>query len=265
MRCRLIFLIVVLSAGLIQLPAAPGPLIHAHAHNDYEHARPLLDALDHGFCGVEADIYLVDGQLLVAHDRNRVKPERTLQALYLDPLRERVKQNGGRVFAHGPEFTLLIDLKSDWKTIYPVLRAVLTNYADVITTFRDGVKRTNAVTIIISGNRAQEMFAGETMRYAGYDGLLTDLDSTAPATLIPWISADWRVNFTWRGDGAMPPAEQTKLGVIVAKAHAQGRRVRFWGAPDHKNFWRAMRTANVDLINTDDLAGAEQFLRGEAN
>lgn len=253
--------------GLMAAPtfATAEPLIHAHAHNDYEHARPLLDALDHGFCGVEADIYLVDGQLLVAHDHNQVKPARTLQALYLDPLRERVKQNGGRVFPNGPEFSLLIDLKSDWQTIYPVLRAVLTNYADVLTTFREGVKQTNAVTIVISGSRAKEMFAGETTRHAGYDGLLTDLDSTEPATLIPWVSADWKKQFTWRGDGAMPEAEQKKLGEIVAKAHARGRRVRFWGAPDNENFWRAMRAADVDLINTDNLAGLEKFLQNEAN
>lgn len=244
--------------------AGAEPLIQAHAHNDYEHARPLLDALDHGFCGVEADIYLVDGQLLVAHNRSQVKPERTLQALYLDPLRERVKQNGGRVFAGGPEFTLLIDLKSNWKTTYPVLRAVLTNYADVVTTFRDGVKRTNAITIVISGDRAKEMFADETIRYAGYDGLLTDLDPALPATLVPWISADWKMNFKWRGDGAMPEAEQKKLGEIVTQAHAQGRRVRFWGAPDNGTFWRAMRAAGVDLINTDNLAGLEKFLRSEA-
>ena len=265
MNCRPILLIAVLSAGLVQLTAAPRPLIHAHAHNDYEHARPLLDALDQGFCGVEADIYLVDGQLLVAHDRDKVKPERTLQALYLDPLRERVKKNGGSVFAKGPEFTLLIDLKSDWKAVYPVLRAVLTNYADVLTTFRDGDKRTRAITVVISGNRSLEMFAGEATRYAGYDGLLTDLDSTAPATLIPWISADWKMNFKWRGDGAMPEAEKTKLGEIVTKAHGQGRRVRFWGAPDKENFWRAMRAADVDLINTDNLAGLAQFLHGETN
>jgi hypothetical protein len=263
MYSRSIFLTLVLSAGLIQLSAAPGPLIHAHSHNDYEHARPLLDALDHGFCGVEADIYLVDGQLLVAHDRNKVKPGRTLQALYLDPLRERVKQNGGRVYANGPEFALLIDLKSDWKTIYPVLRAVLTNYPDILTTFRDGVQRTNAITVIISGSRALEMFKGETTRYAGYDGLLTELDSTAPATLIPWVSEDWKKHFTWRGDGVMPAAEQRKLGEIVAKAHTRGRRVRFWGAPDNEHFWRALRAANVDLINTDDLPGLERFLQSE--
>ena len=83
--------------------ADPKPLIHAHAHNDYEHQHPLLDALDQGFCSVEADIYLVEGQLLVAHNRKDVKPERTLQALYLDPLRERAKRNGGRIYPNGPE------------------------------------------------------------------------------------------------------------------------------------------------------------------
>jgi hypothetical protein len=243
--------------------AQPTPLIHAHSHNDYEHARPLLDALDHGFCSVEADIYLVDGRLLVAHDRDQVKPERTLQSLYLDPLRERVKRNGGRVFSNGPEFSLLIDLKSDWQTTYPVLRAVLTNYAAMLTTLGEGTRRAKAVTVVISGSRALEMFAGETTRYAGYDGLLTDLDLAVPTNLIPWVSADWKKNFTWSGDGAMPAAEQKKLSEIVAKAHAQGRRVRFWGAPDNESFWRAMRAADVDLINTDDLPGLEKFLRGE--
>ena len=41
-------------------PSSPTPLPRAHAHNDYEHPRPLLDALSHGFCSVEADVHLVD-------------------------------------------------------------------------------------------------------------------------------------------------------------------------------------------------------------
>src|SRR5438105_5170374 len=103
----------------------PKPLTRVHAHNDYEHKHPLWDALDHGFCSVEADIYLVNGKLLVAHMRSQVKPERTLEKLYLDPLRQRVKENGGRVYAAGPEVVLLIDIKTDWKTTYPLLREVL--------------------------------------------------------------------------------------------------------------------------------------------
>src|ERR1700722_3090172 len=97
----------------------PTPLTRAHAHNDYEHKRPLFDALDQGLCSVEADIFLVDGQLLVGHTRRSLKPERTLESLYLVPLKERVDKNGGRVYPGGPEFTLLIDIKTNGAQTYP--------------------------------------------------------------------------------------------------------------------------------------------------
>src|SRR4051812_35240043 len=98
------------------------PLTNVHAHNDYEHTRPLFDALDNGFCSVEADIHLVDGKLLVAHDSKEVRPDRTLQSLYLDPLRKRAKQNGGRIYAKGPvSIILLIDIKTDATPTYAAL------------------------------------------------------------------------------------------------------------------------------------------------
>jgi len=243
--------------------AEPTPLVHAHAHNDYRHKRPLLDALEHGFCSVEADVHLVDGVLLVAHDRSQVKPERTLQGLYLEPLRERVRKNGGQVYPGGPEFTLLVDFKSGWQASYPVLREMLKQSAGMLTTFRPGATQTNAIRVIITGNRAQEMFNGESVRYACLDGELTDLDSRAAPDLIPWISTSWTRSFKWRGSGAMDEAEKLKLKAIVAKAHQQGRRVRFWGASDRPEFWREMLANGVDLINTDDLEGAQNFLLKE--
>jgi glycerophosphoryl diester phosphodiesterase len=256
----------VLACAMLAMPGAGGPaagpvpLIHAHAHNDYEHKRPLLDALDHGFCSVEADVHLVDGHLVVAHERFKVKPDRTLQALYLDPLRERVQKNGGHVFPGGPEFTLLVELKGDWRTSYPVLREILKQYAGMLTTFHSAATETNAIRVIITGNRAKEMFGAESSRYAALDGDLADLDSGLPSDLIPWISSNWRQNFKWRGSGALPEAEKAKLKNIVAKAHQQGRRVRFWGAPDQPVFWGEMLANGVDLINTDDLDGAQKFL-----
>jgi len=242
-------------------PASPSarPLLRAHAHNDYEHKRPLFDALDQGFCSVEADIYLMDGKLLVAHNRSQTQPDRTLQSLYLDPLRERVKQNGGRVYRGGPECTLLIDLKTDWKTLYPALVEVLKQYPDLFSTFEGDIKHTNALTAIITGNRSKEMFAGETVRYAAYDGGLADLDGAESANLIPWISHDWGSTFHWGGRGAFPDAEKETLQSILDKAHGKGRKVRFWGAPDVPAFWKEMLKDGVDIINTDDLAGFRKF------
>src|SRR5689334_9637589 len=101
------------------------PLPRAHAHNDYEHKRPLLDALEQGFCSVEADVYLVGQELLVAHTSRDLKPERTLEKLYLAPLKERVRANGGRVYREGPAFYLMIDVKTDAKATYAAVNKVL--------------------------------------------------------------------------------------------------------------------------------------------
>ncbi|MHB8519607.1 MAG: phosphatidylinositol-specific phospholipase C/glycerophosphodiester phosphodiesterase family protein [Limisphaerales bacterium] len=243
------------------VPPGPIPLIRTHAHNDYEHQHPLFDALSHGFCSVEADIYLVDGRLLVAHDRDQVRPDRTLAALYLEPLRERIKRNHGRVYLHGPECTLLIDVKSDPEKAYTALRKVLKEYADILTVFRGKEVEPRAITVIISGNRARAMMAAEPVRYAAVDGIVADLDSGTSPNFIPWISDNWRKIFKWPGyGGPMPPEEKQKLLQIVGRAHEQGRKVRFWGAPDFPAFWEVLWDAHVDLINTDNLAGVEKFL-----
>ena len=123
-HCHLViaFAIVCLPVVAPVVAGEPAPLIRAHAHNDYEHKRPLFDALDQGLCSVEADIFLVDGQLLVGHTRRSLKPERTLASLYLVPLKERVAKNGGRVYRGGPEFTLLIDFKTKGEPTYAVLK-----------------------------------------------------------------------------------------------------------------------------------------------
>ena len=236
------------------------PLRQAHAHNDYEHKRPLFDALECGFCSVEADIWLVDGKLLVAHARNQVRPERTLQSLYLDPLRERARRNGGRVYPSGPEVTLLVDVKSDAEQTYIALREVLKAYSDLLTVFHSGSTATNAVTVIISGNRDRSLMDKETVRYAALDGRLEDLESNAASHFIPLVSESWTKLFKWRGAGLMPKDEKQKLQQTVTKAHAQGRRIRFWATPDRAEVWKELLDSGVDLLNVDDLAGLQKFL-----
>ncbi len=244
-------------------PPSPAPLPNAHSHNDYEHTRPLQDALDQGFCSVEADIYLVDGQLLVAHDLPKVRPERTLQALYLDPLMARVRTNGGRVYPGGPSVTLLIDFKGDADATYARLREVLTAYRPMLTVFGDDRTVTNAVTIVISGNRPWKTLAGEPERLAGLDGRLPDLDTGPSPHLVPLVSDNWRSHFQWNGEGPLPAPEKAKLHELVRRAHAQGRRIRFWAAADRPEVWRAHAEAGVDLINTDHLEALAAHLRAK--
>src|SRR5205814_7699178 len=136
-------------------------------------------------------------------------------------------------------------------------------YADVLTTFQTNTIQTNAITVIISGNRAQTTLANEPFRRAAIDGRLPDLDRNASVALVPLISDNWSQHFKWTGKGPFPAEERAKLQALVSQAHAQGRRVRFWGTADVPVFWRELRRAGVDLINTDDLVGVQKFFQAE--
>lgn len=236
------------------------PLLPAHAHNDYEHARPLAEALELGFCSVEADVYLVGGRLLVAHDLKDAKPGRTLEALYLDPLRERTRKNGGRVYRGGPSVILLVDVKSEAKATYAALHEVLKTYVEMLATYRDGRVEPGAVSVIVSGNRAVAEMAAQPLRYAAVDGRNADLEANPPSALVPLVSENWQKIFTWRWEDTMPEAEREALRRWVDRAHAQGRKVRFWNTPDRPAAWQVLRDAGVDVIGTDDLAGLQRFL-----
>jgi hypothetical protein len=241
------------------------PLPGAHAHNDYLHEPPLLKALAHGFTSVEADIFLVGDALCVAHDIQQITPQRTLQSLYLEPIRQRVTENGGHVYGRESRFILMIDIKSAAEPTYQRLHAVLAGYREMLTTFEAAGRKDKAILVVVSGNRPVGLMESQPVRYAGRDGRLTDLDADIPAIAMPMISDQWARHFTWRGEGAMPAEERQKLKAIVRKAHAKGRLVRFWATPDapspaREAVWQELLSAGVDLINTDDLHGLQEFL-----
>ncbi|MEU4269947.1 phosphatidylinositol-specific phospholipase C/glycerophosphodiester phosphodiesterase family protein [Streptomyces sp. NPDC026092] len=245
------------------------PLPQAHAHNDYLHARPLHDALAHGFTSVEADVFLVDGELLVAHEPAELDPSRTLRSLYLDPLFARVRANHGAVYpGYRHPVQLLIDIKADGVAAYQELHRQLRPYRRMLSTYAAGHVRLGAVTPVISGDRAARApMEAQDFRHAFYDGRLDDLAAAAPApaSFIPLISSNWTQSFGWTGVGPFPAEERSRLRSIVRTAHARGQRVRFWATPDAPGpardaLWGELRAARVDHINTDDLAGLRAYL-----
>ncbi|MGK0156010.1 MAG: hypothetical protein ACI9SE_002977, partial [Neolewinella sp.] len=54
------------------------PALRLHGHNDYLQPVPLIRALEYGLGSLEADIYLVDKELRVGHERWQLRPGRTL-------------------------------------------------------------------------------------------------------------------------------------------------------------------------------------------
>ncbi|MBG6218214.1 hypothetical protein IWX75_002695 [Arthrobacter sp. CAN_A6] len=242
------------------------PRAAAHAHNDYEHDRPLSDALEHGFTSVEADVWLVDGELLVAHDLEDVTAGVTLESLYLDPLDDLVDGRAGSVYpGWDGEFQLLVDIKGDAEQTYAALETELDEHRSLLTRFSNGKVKPGAVSVVVSGNRPLATMTADQQRSSFYDGRASDLGSALPSSLMPLISSNWNQLFTWQGVGEMPPPERGKLRAYLATAHEQDARVRFWATPDlpgaaREALWSELADAGVDHINTDDLETLEQFL-----
>ena len=130
----------------------------------------------------------------------------------------------------------------------------------MLTRFEGGRAATNAITVVITGNRPRATLAAQAVRYAACDGLWADVASDISPQLIPIVSEQWTVHFKWRGRGEMAAEDKQKLADILRQAHGHHRLMRFWDAPDQPVAWQALYDAGVDLINTDDLPGLRAFL-----
>ena len=219
-----------------------------HSHNDYLRKRPLFEALENGFASVEADLFLVEGKLLVAHGRNQLKPENTLESMYLRPLSEIIRKNKGSVYPgyHHPLW-VLIDIKEGGSEVYKALKSEAARHPELS---YHGAN--SAIRFVISGDRPIEDLVKDKGRFAGLDGRLDDLDKGFTPEFMPWVSGDWSDSFRW--NITTPFTEMDKLKGISDHVHKGGYLLRFWGAADDPAVWETQWKGGVDLLNADHLS-----------
>ncbi len=229
------------------------PLPKAHAHNDYEHTRPLFDALAQGFASVEADVHLMNGELYVAHNTPKEpQANTTLSELYLKPLQKIVSQNKGKVYpGFDGIFYLMIDFKTAGEPTYQVLEKQLKQYPQLL--------NNPHVVIFISGNRPTDTILKETKPVASLDGRPVDIAKNLPVSKMPVISDDFHKISQWNGQTPMPDADLQKIKTLAQQVHAQGKKLRLWAIPDQPLAWQTMLDAGVDFINTDKLEELRAF------
>lgn len=237
-------------------------LKNAHAHNDYKHKHPLSDALKNKFISIEADIFLINNKLIVSHTYPIIKKKKNLDYLYLKPLLDSCLQNNGKVYTNCNEsIILLIDIKSNAEETYKKLKETLLPYSSILSKYENGKIMTNAVTIIITGNKPFAVLQKESLRYAFIDQSLLGLDKHIEQTTCLMASTKYSNVLTWKGKGEIPKEEKEKLILLVKLAHQQGKKVRLWASPENKKVWNELLNCGVDLINTDQLELLGAFLK----
>lgn len=230
------------------------PLPGAHAHNDYNHEQPLLDALAHGFTSIEVDILLIGGEIYVAHDF----PENgsslpTLDKLYLQPLDSVFKNNGGMLYpGYDKTCYLMIDIKTDAEETYLLLNKKLRPYQSWIRHSKNQDPE-GKITVFISGNRPIQTVIKDEQRLVSLDGRPEDLGKGYDTEIMPIISQSYNLYSEWKGEGEMPGSDREKIRSLAEKVHQEGKKLRLWGYADNPNIWDTLLELGVDIINADNL------------
>jgi len=226
---------------------------NAHSHNDYEQQWPFWLAYENGFGSIEADVFLAEGGLPVAHNGRDIRPGRDLKRLYLDPLKACIQNNKGAVYANrNKKLYLLIDCKTEGLGTLTAIIHTLKAYPEIT-----GNK---TVRIVITGNQPSKDSLYTYPAFIWFDGDLTYKYTKRNLERVALFSANFRNYSKWEGNGRLDAASEQLLGAAIAKAHRAGRPIRFWGAPDIENAWETFEQLGVDYINTDKIEALAGFL-----
>jgi alkaline phosphatase len=225
---------------------------NAHAHNDYIHKVPFYTAFDAGFGSIEADIYPVNGVLLVAHGKRDIKVENTLKSLYLDPILNKLAQDSTR------HLKLLIDIKENYKLSLQLLLEELKPLNKYLFSPENPV---NPITILISGERPPP---SEYKNYPSY--IFFDDDLRSPHSSEEWkrvgqVSLSFERYSKWKGRDTISSNDKSILKKVVDSVHQSGKTIRFWAAPDTESSWKLQMQLGVDIIGTDQIPELTNFLK----
>ena len=227
-----------------------------HSHNDYKQNIPFLRAYYANMESIEADIFLQQGKLMIAHTLEEIVAGQTLDSLYLRPAAAMYRKHGGHAFADPKKkLQLVIDIKENWPQVIPVLLRQLQAYGDVF----DAHKNPDAVRIVLSGDTPPPAMFAKIHPMLFFDGRPHISYTDEQLKRIAMISDDIKNYTAWNGKGTPFAADKAKLIAVIERAHRQNKPFRFWATHDSPNTWIELRKMGVDLINTDQPEALNSF------
>jgi alkaline phosphatase len=222
--------------------------ISGHSHNDYAQKRPFKTAFEAKMGSIEADVFLVNNRLYVAHEEKDIKAAYTLEDLYLKAIHDVVSR--GNAYP----FILLIDIKSQADSTLDAVVKELAQYPILL-------KEDCPVKFVISGNRPKAIQWQSYPSYIQFDGRPTESYSHEQWQRVGMVSQSFDKFVSKKGQKDIDLATMTRLKGVIDSIHAQGKRVRFWATADKKKVWQALAKLQVDFINTDKPKALRRFLQ----
>jgi alkaline phosphatase len=256
-KIYLVVIIILFQYCLYAQKAAQYSTLNAHSHNDYVNEIPFWLAYNNHFGSIETDIWAVNGELFVAHNTADIKPEKTLDILYIQPIVKLLTENNGKPWKDNPStFQLLIDLKTTVEPTLSLLVEKLKKYSAVF----DPEINENAIRVVITGNRPEPSDFEKYPGYILFDGILNQKYNQQQLKRVALYSENLRKFTLWNGEGEIIEKDKIRLQNVIDSVHSINKKIRFWNAPDDINAWKTFINMKSDYINTDHIIKLAEYL-----
>ncbi|MEN2416259.1 alkaline phosphatase [Flavobacterium mesophilum] len=223
-----------------------------HSHNDYESKLPFYGAYSNETGVIEADVFLVNNDLFVAHTSKEIKTYNTLKSMYLEPLSSKLKTLEGKAYQSNKPLILMIDIKSDADATLKAITQQLKTFPDIISN--------KNIKVVISGNRPLPALWKDFPDFIYFDGRINEEYTPDQLARVEMISEDLHEITVWNGKGVLTQVDSEKIQAIIKKVHSQNKKVRFWATQDNVNTYMTLMNLKVDFIGTDKVAELTQFI-----
>ncbi|KAI2471180.1 hypothetical protein F4781DRAFT_144518 [Annulohypoxylon bovei var. microspora] len=237
---------------------------NCHSHNDYTRNIPIYSAMSAGCIGIEADVFLSGGDVIIGH--TIPTPGRTLKVQYTQPLRDILDHNNGGSPGSsglyqaepGRSVTLLVDFKtSDSGTLDAVVKALQPLRDGGYLSHLDGGNFVEKqITVVASGSAPFDRINsgdGVPDRDVFYDAKVDQWDSKFTSANSYYASADFEGAIGSPGSAsAFSQDQKNKVQSQVQNAHSAGLKVRYYNLPGDY-LWEPLAQLGVDRLNADDM------------
>jgi hypothetical protein len=228
------------------------PIISSH---NFGSKSELWESIGNGILNYQADVMYIYGKLyvtsLMPDSASHKLP--TLTEAYLYPLYNQFKKNSGEIIpGYSGDVFLILNFTTQPIQIYKHLANEMRPFSEMLTSKAVGNEHPGKIRILIKDKNQLDQINGIKPSFLGLVGGLNDIEKNVDSGKMPLIDVDFNEISNWKGTGNIPFEDFVKIKDLVAKAHAQNKKISFSNCPNNKTVAELIQTSKADFINTQD-------------
>lgn len=228
------------------------PVISSH---NFEGSADLWESIGKGIFNYQADVMYIYGKIFVT-PLMPDSPEHHLPTLtdaYLYPLYNQFKKNNGEIIpGYQSDIYLVLNLTAQPVQVYKQLAIEMRPFMDMLTYKNADSEHQGKLRILIKDKAQLQTINNIKPSFLGLVGNSGDVDKNSDPNQMPLIEIDFNELTNWKGTGNIPFEDFVKIKDLVAKVHAQGKKISLINCPSYQQVADLIKTAKVDFLSTPE-------------